>query len=193
MSQSLFTSQTPALPDQSDGGLPGITTSTTMTFAKPGQVKAIRFFATLNRPFAATYTAELWELTNNTTGTRLANAAVAGSAITVGTWNVITFSSPVNVVTTKAYRAALNVADPGGGRYVATSSFFTSSALVNGDITGIKDGASPFGSVLNNGCFALNSAPNTLPSGSFSAGCYFIDVLFDATATSQSDFLPFFG
>lgn len=193
MSQSLFTFQTPTQPDQFDGGTPGITTATTLVFARAGFVSGIRFFATLNRGLTETYTAELWQVTNNLVGTRLAFKQVPGSAITVGTWNVIMFDAPVAVSNSVAYRAALNNNNPGGGRYVAAGSFFSFGPLVNGDITGIQGGSTVFGNALSNGVFALNSAPATYPTDQFGQACYFVDVLFDLPSTDQGAFLPFFG
>jgi len=192
MSESLFTSQTPVVTNANDGGSPGITTATTLMFGADGTVSGIRFYATTSVVGIETYTAELWSLSANDTGTRIADAAVLGTAITAGTWNVINFASPVAVDTLRAYRAAINNT---GGRYVATAGFFNAAPLVNGNITGIMDSTSPFGALLFNGTFADASPPSTIPQNNFGDASYFVDVVFDVAGGdpgAASRFLTFF-
>lgn len=173
MSVSLFTSQTPTLPDQSDGA-PGITTATTIVFAVDGTVPAVRFFATTT--VSGTYTGLLWEVTNNDAGTgALLDSKTAGAAPTGGTWNTIVFDTPVSVTAGVPYRVGLF---SGAGRYVATSGFFA-SPLTNGDITAPAHlgAAGPY--TVFQGTFAINASP-TYPTSTAGSASYLIDVLFDA-------------
>lgn len=178
---NLFTSQTPASNNNSDG-TPTIESSTTLVFAVSGQVTSIRFYATANT--GGTWTGYLWQPTasdSSPAGTLLASQVSA--APTASTWNTITLSTPVSVTAGVAYRVAIHNDQ---GRYVATSSFFT-SALVNGNITGIADGATVGGLVLNNGTFNIGSSA-AYPGSSFNSTCYFVDV--DFTPGSGPAFVP---
>jgi hypothetical protein len=174
---NLFTSQTPTVTDASDG-TPGITTATTVRFAQSGTVTGIRFYATTT--VSGTYTGLLWEVDDSDdtpAGTLLASKTL-GSAPTGGTWNTITFDTPVAVATNTLYRAGIF---SGAGRYVATTLFFASD-VVNGDITGDANGDDPVGlGSLRQGTFAIN-ATATYPSGAGNGTCYFADVEFTAGA-----------
>lgn len=169
----------------SDGGSPGITTATTVTFDTSGTVAAIRFFG---HPAVNTQqiTVELWQVTSLTdaspAGTRLAFQAIDGAACAPGVFNTVYLPSPVSVDSAHVYRCAVNGTL---GLYCATANFFTSSALVNGHITGLQDAVAPF-SGLRNGVFKVNSPPNTYPSDSFNAGGYFVDPAFTATSGEVS-------
>lgn len=175
---NLFTGQTPAITDASDGA-PGITTATTVRFAQSGTVTGIRFYATAT--VGGTYTAELYQVTAadvpTPAGTLLASK-VAGATPAGGTWNTILFDTPVSVTTATLYRAALH---SGAGRYVATLSFFGSD-LVNGDITADANGDDPVGlGTLRNGTFAISATAGAYPGGG-GGTCYFVDVEFTAGA-----------
>lgn len=175
---NLFTSQTPTVTDASDGA-PGITTATTVRFAQEGTVTGIRFYATAT--VSGTYTGLLYEVDAaddvSPAGTLLASKTL-GSAPAAGTWNTITFDTPVSVTTNTLYRTCLF---SGAGRYVATTSFFTSD-VVNGDITADANGDDPVGlGSLRQGTFAIN-ATATYPSGAGNGTCYFVDVEFTAGA-----------
>lgn len=174
---NLFTTQTPALTNQSDGA-PGITTATTERFGVVGTITGVRFYATTT--VGGTYTALGWQVDAaddpSPAGTELARK-VAGTAPNPGAWNVISFD-PEDYITvtpdTVLYRAGLHNSD---GRYVATTSFFTSD-LVNGDITADANGDDPvlLGS-LRQGTFAINAAA-TYPSGAGNGTCYFVEFEF---------------
>jgi hypothetical protein len=172
---SLFTSQTPASGDNSDG-TPGITTATAVRFAVDGDVSAGRFYATST--VGGTYTMAFWEVTaadpNGSGGTLLASKTM-GAPPTGGTWNTVTFDTPVAVVTTKLYKIGIFSGD---GRYVFTSTFFGSD-LVNGDITADASGDDPVGlGNLNQGSFTINAALS-YPTNQPGSSCYFVDVVFE--------------
>lgn len=180
--QSLFTSQTPASGDNSDGGAAGIVTATTIRFAQAGYCFGIRYFSTVT--VGGTYTGQMWQVTAADTspaGTSLASKV--GSTPSSAGWNTITFDTPVAVSTATLYRFGLHNS---AGRYVSTGNFFGVGDLVNGDLTADVDGDNPIGlGSLNQGTFAANAAAGTYPSSSFNHTCYFIDTLFDTSLPSS--------
>lgn len=177
MSLSLFTTQTPSLPDVFEGS--PLTVGITLIFNAAGTVSGSRFYvpATVG---AGTYTATFWQVTSDDssgtgTGTLLAFAQFA--SLTPGTWASVAFTSGVAVDTTHAYVIALRSTE---GRYAATGGLFT-SALVNGSITGIQDGTTQRGfTKLVNGRFTGGIA--SYPESTFQSNGYFIDVLFDPSS-----------
>lgn len=197
MAESLFTTQVPGsgFGNLSDLGADGTggTTATTMQFAVDGFVTHIRFYATTT--VSGTYTAELWQCTGTDdpagsgTGTLLAStAAVASGSITPGAWNTIAFASPVAVSAANLYRPALHNTN---GNYVAVGAgFFNSSALVNGNITGIRSGTNPTPpnlGTIRNGNFRTDTAAGVYPRDSFNQNSYLVDVVFDTNATVSLD------
>jgi hypothetical protein len=183
---SLFTSQTPASGDNSDG-TPGITTATAVRFAQTGDVTGIRFYATAT--VSGTYTVALWDVTaadpNGSGGTLLASKTM-GAAPTGAAWNTVTLDTAVPVVTTKLYKAGVF---SGAGRYVFTGSFFGSD-LVNGDITADANGDDPIGlGNLNQGSYTINAALS-YPTSQPGSSCYFVDVDFAPTAAAASPVFP---
>ena len=180
---SLFTSQTPASGDNSDG-TPGITTATALVFAVDGTVSGIRFWATST--VGGAYSVALWDVTaadpNGSGGTKLATKTLAGPP-TPAAWNVVNFDAAVAVVTTKLYKASLFSDD---GRYVFTSLFFA-SPLVNGDITAPANGSNPIGvGNLNQGSFTVNDTTEAYPTTQPGSSCYFVDVVFIPDAGDPS-------
>lgn len=175
---NLFTSQTPAITNASDG-TPGITFATTLVFAVDGTVTGVRFYATST--VSGTYTGGLWSVDSSDpgTGTLLASKTL-GVTPTAGAWNTITFDTPVSVTaTTVAYRVGVFSGD---GRYVATTNFFPGGGggLTNGDIFAPPNNDNPVGSiVIGQGTFTINAA-FSYPTTSGSGTCYFADVEFTA-------------
>jgi hypothetical protein len=100
------------------------------------------------------------------TGTELARATF--SSPTAGDWNTVAFAAPV-ATSAIYYLAAIWTPD----RYVATSGFFASSGLTNGNLTSPQDTPSD-----HNGQYAAGASP-ALPTSSFNSTSYFVDVLFD--------------
>jgi hypothetical protein len=180
---NLFTSQTPAIADASDG-TPGITTGTTMVFAEDGTVTGVRFYATST--VSGTYTAGLWTVDSSDagTGTLLASKTMGG-APTGGTWNTVTFDTPVSVTTGVAYRVGIF---SGAGRYVATVAFAEfaggSGGLTNGDIFAPPNNDNPVGAiVIKQGVFLIDAAFG-YPTGGSGGTCYFVDVEYTAGAST---------
>jgi len=167
---NLFTSQTPANPNNFDAT--PLTLATVVTFSASGNVTGGRFYAASSLS-GGSYELVLWQVTSPTTGTVLASATYG--AITAGTWNTISFASPVAVSSGVAYVIGIRTST---GRYTTTSNFFT-TPLVNGNITGIQDNTNPVGvGTLRNGVFAADIT--SFPSSTFNATCYFVDVDYTA-------------
>jgi hypothetical protein len=178
---NLFTSQTPTITDASDGA-PGITAGTTVVFAEDGTVTGVRFYATST--VSGTYTAGLWSVdaSDPGTGTLLASKTMGGSP-TGGTWNTVTFDTPVSVTTGVAYRVGIF---SGAGRYVATVAFAPfaggSGGLTNGSIFAPPNNDNPVGAiVIKQGVFLIDAAFG-YPTGGSGGTCYFADVEFTAGA-----------
>ncbi|GAA2681735.1 DUF4082 domain-containing protein [Actinoplanes palleronii] len=180
---NLFTSQTPASADNSDGA-PGITTATTVVFAADGTVTGIRFYATAT--VSGTYVGALWTVDSSDPGGGTLKASkTLGVTPTGGAWNTITFDTPVAVTAGVAYRAGLF---SGAGRYVATSGFFA-SGLTNGSITAPVNGATVGSVVISQGTFRIDSALD-YPNATFGSASYFVDVEYStggpATVTADA-------
>lgn len=173
---NLFTSQTPSITDASDG-TPGITTATTMVFAVDGTVTGVRFYATST--VGGAYTGALWEVTDNDAGTgTLLASKTAGVTPTGGTWNTITFDTPVSVTAGTPYRVGIF---SGAGRYVATVGFFA-SGLTNGNISAPAHNGAAGPYTVFQGTFVINAAL-TYPTSTSGSASYFADVEFSLAST----------
>lgn len=176
--ESLFTTETPATGDNSDG-TPGITVGTSFRVGVPGNVTGGRFYATTT--VSGTYTVALWQVTAadpGGSGTLLASKTV-GAAPTAGAWNTVSFDSPVAVATGVLYQVGVFSSD---GRYVATTNFFGSD-LVTGDLTADANGDDPVGlGNQANGKYTINASLSYPATASGGTGTnYFADVLFAPT------------
>lgn len=181
MSVSLFTSQTPSLPNVNEG-VP-VSVGNTLTFSVAGSVSGARVYgpATVG---AGTYEAALWQVTLDDsggagTGTGILLRTGTFGALTPGAWNTLSWA-PVAIDTTHAYVISLRTSE---GRYAATSGLFLTS-IVNSPITGPADGATfPAGGLgaLFNGRFT--SGLVNYPNNTFGHNGYFIDVVFDPSGT----------
>lgn len=171
MPQSLFTSQTPVVTDASDGA-PGITRAVSLQFSEPGQITHVRWWCSVAA--SGVQTVAVWEMTSGSTGT-LKQSKVHSGTPTGGAWNTTLLDSPIVINPAKGYRVAIHNAE---GRYVATSGFFSGSALTNGSITAPANG-SPVGDITSTaqGTFDIN-ATIQFPTTTFNQTNYFADVVF---------------
>lgn len=174
--ESLFTSQTPGLPNVNEG-VP-VTVAGTFRFAAPGVVKGFRMYAPATVG-SGTYAGALWNITQDDSpilsgvGT-LIDSATFG-ALSAG-WNEVLLGTPAVVDDTSTYRVGLRTSE---GRYAATSGLWASAGITNGNITGIQDGSSAPGlAVLVNGSFT--SGLTNYPNNTFGSNGYFIDVIYEA-------------
>lgn len=168
MAESIFTSQTPLAGDASDATQ--YTLGTVWTPAVNGTVTHIRVFAPASAPGSA-FVGILFRVDSDTTGTELSRATFG--ALTPLAWNTVVLSSPVAVTAGTYYCAAYRTPD----RFVLTTSFFTSSGVVNGNLTAIQSG-SPYG----NGRLHVGDGFPEVTSSQQSN--YFADVVFEAGAVN---------
>jgi hypothetical protein len=172
--ESLFTSQTPTLPDVSEG-VP-VTVGTAIRFLVPGKVYGFRVYAPATVG-GGTFAGALWQMTSPSAGTLLGAATFA--ALTPG-WNTVLLGAPVDVVASVPYKVGLRTSE---GRYAATGAFWTVQ-ITNGNVVGIKDGDVVGGIAVANGSFI--SGLTNHPSNTFNSNGYWVDPLFEATPTGES-------
>lgn len=166
MAESIFTVQTPGIPDDSDGTV--LTLGTRFTSAVPGTITAIRWFFPSTLP-TGTVEGRLYLWTSDTTGTLLGSANFV--APVAGTWNTVAVSIPI--VAGQRYVTAVRTPD----RYVATSGLFNGVDIVNGNLSALRDdNVTPD----HNGKLLVGDG---YPSASFGPGNgYFVDVVFEAAS-----------
>jgi hypothetical protein len=152
VSQSIYTTQTPAITDANDG-IP-ITLGTRFTSAVSGNITGIRFYRAATAPTSAI------GLLFTDDGTELQR--VTFGSLTTG-WNTATFATPISITAGLYYRAEYFSSGP----YVATSGQFTTS-VTNGHLT------------ATGGYFGYDTTP-IFATGQSGGGGYFADVMFVAS------------
>lgn len=162
--ESLFTSQTPGIPDINEG-VP-VTVANALKFTPAtGKVKGFRMYKPATTG-AGTFAGVLWDVANP--GAPL-GAATFG-ALSVG-WNEVLLPVAIDVDNVHVYKVGLRTSE---GRYAATAAFWSLADLVSGNITGLKDGT---GGVANG---SFTSGLVNYPSSTFNSNGYFIDVIYEA-------------
>jgi hypothetical protein len=156
--QSLFTTQTPAQPNVSDG----VPYELGMKFrvARSGQITAIRYFKALSD--SGTHTGRIW----SSTGTQLAVVTFTGES--ASGWQQQALPTPLSVQANTTYVVSVNVAS-----FFPFTEFGLATSIVNGDISSVADN--------NNGVFGNAFA---FPSSSYHNSNYFRDVVFVANQVS---------
>lgn len=168
MAESLFTTQTPANTNATDGSQ--YTLGTVIRAAVAGQVTHGRWRFPDTLPSGAVE----FVLYDNDLRTELARATF--SSPVAGAWNTVVLPSPVSLSAGQYVVAAVDTPD----RYVATSGFFASSGLTNGNLSAPATGADPEG--IGNGRFIVLEDAYPANAGS----CYFVDVVFEPSVGGQS-------
>jgi hypothetical protein len=162
MTQTLFTSQVPAVPDASDAA--SYSMGTYFTPAVDGTITHIRwYFPASAQPGGEAVKANLFR---NSDSAKLGGAdAVFASPGTPGAWNEVALTTPVEVVGGTLYCATIRTP----GRYVASTGAGSVWPIVNGDLS----------TATNAGRFTSGASGNVdFPSTSFNNGTYFVDVVF---------------
>lgn len=185
--ESLFTSQVP-------GGFAfdatGITVGLSMVFASAGVIKSLKFYASSSLS-GGTYTGGVYSIdTADTgtddpgsgTGTQLATATYG--TLTANTWNTVTLGSPLAVSAGVPYRIEGYTSV---GRYGSTTGLF-SSAIVNGNITGIQTNTTVAGKNIRNGTY--NYTTGISYANDYFGEGYFVDVVYEASATAAALLIP---
>ena len=127
-----------------------------------GQILGIKYYKGVND--TGTHTGSLW----SSNGTLLATATFTNE--TVSGWQTVTFSSPVAITAGTTYVASYH----SNGHYTDTSGYF-STAHVSGALT------APVG----NGVYTYGTG-NLFPTSTFGAANYWVDVLYDQSATAPN-------
>jgi hypothetical protein len=153
--QSVFTTQTPAWPDVTDG----VAYELGMKFraTRAGTVSAIRFWKAASDTGA--HTGTIW----SAAGAALASVNFTGE--TASGWQQQALAAPLAVQANTVYVVSVSTTS----RFAMTSGGL-SAAVVSGDLSSVADGA--------NGVFGSAGA---FPTGSWNNGNYFRDIVYEAT------------
>lgn len=179
MTESIFSSQTPALVNQQDSTY---TLGTLFSSDVDGYVTGCRAYIGAV-PTSPVPTGLLYEWVDNENGVLLASKPFG--TLVAGQWNDILFDTPVAIDAGKDYVTAWGPTN----NYSATGGFFNSAPVVNGHLTSPQSFAAKY-----NGKFHVGTSI-AYPNESFNAGCYFVDLLFELEIgePSYSDNRFFFG
>jgi hypothetical protein len=157
--QTLFTTQTPAGTNYSDGSGVNYELGMAFTSTVAGQVTGVRFWKASSE--SGTHTGRIW----SSTGTLLASVVFSGE--TASGWQQQLLAAPLAISANTTYVVSVNT---GNTYYVATNSGLATQ-IVNGNLRSV---------VGNNGVYG---SPATFPSNSWQASNYFRDVAFVPGAT----------
>jgi hypothetical protein len=152
--QSLFTTQTPVLPNASDN----VPYELGMKFrvARSGQITGIRYWKASSD--TGTHIGRIW----SAAGTQLAAVTFAGES--ASGWQQQLLSTPLPIPANTTYVVSVNIA-----AYYPFTNGGLATSIVNGDISSVADG--------NNGVFGPAFG---FPTNSFQSSNYFRDILFVA-------------
>jgi hypothetical protein len=150
---------TPGTVDANDANAVGLGVKFTSDFT--GQATGVRFYKAAAN--TGTHIGYLW----SATGTQLAQVTFTGE--TASGWQSATFATPVNLTAGTTYVASYYAPN---GHYSVTAGGL-SAGLDNAPLHALTDAAAG-----GNGVFAYGPA-GTFPTGSYNAGDYGVDVLFD--------------
>jgi hypothetical protein len=138
------------------------------------RVQGIRFWIPAGTTIASSgQKAYLWIGTTNTPDSILATADFSG--VTAGAWNVVFFSSPVNLIAGRYYWAQVH--HPAGGYGVTVSKFSTPGSTVSVD-TPVLFAAAASEITTGQGSY-VTGAPGQAPTNNFNSTWYGVDVLID--------------
>ena len=154
--QTVFTTQSPALADVSDGGT-SYELGMKFQSAADGYITAIRYFKSPSE--TGTHEGRIWASTG---GAPLATVTFTNE--TASGWQEQALDTPLNIQPNTTYVVSVNA----NSNFAFTSSGLATS-IVNGDLSSVADG--------NNGIFG---SPGTFPTSSWNNSNYFRDILFVA-------------
>jgi hypothetical protein len=169
---SIFTVQTPAITDATDGT--DYTLGTTWYTTEAGQVTGARWYFPATLP-SGTVTAKLWN-----SATQALLGTVNFTSPVAGTWNTADFAAPIDVDADTAYIISVYTPD----RYVATANFFSSADTTNAPLVAPESGTNPLGTgSLGNG--KLGNTDEFPSNTSGNEASYFADVVFESAGGTQ--------
>jgi hypothetical protein len=156
---TIFGAGTPVTVDSGDGR--SVELGVKFTSEAPGSIMGIRFYKASTN--TGTHIGSLWSVT----GTLLAAATFTSE--TASGWQQVNFSTPVAISANTTYIAGYLAPK---GHYSDTSSAFASSGVSNPPLSALANSISP------NGVYTY-SATSTLPTSSYKATNYWVDVNFE--------------
>ena len=155
-SQSLFTTQTPAILNARDGVSVNYELGMSFTSTVAGQITHVRFWKASSE--SGTHTGRIW----SGTGTLLASVVFTGE--TASGWQQQALATPLAIAANTTYVVSVNT---GNAYYVATNSGLATQ-ITNQNLRSV---------VGTNGRYGTSG---TFPTGSWQASNYFRDVVFSA-------------
>jgi Domain of unknown function (DUF4347)/Domain of unknown function (DUF4082) len=160
--QSIFTTQTPDNPNQSDGaGAAGdYELGTEFISAKAGKIDAIRYYKAPSE--TGSHTGNIW----SSTGTLLGSVVFANE--TASGWQQQALTTSINIAANTTYVVSVNA-----NSYFAVSGNAIATTITNGDLSAVADGS--------NGVY--NSTPAAFPTASNNSN-YFRDIVFTPTTVT---------
>ena len=144
LQSTLFTTQTPVIPNATDNVAYEL--GTKFQASAPGQISAIIYWKAPSE--TGTHTGKIW----SANGTLLASVTFSGE--TASGWQAQALTSPLAIQANTTYVVSVNV-----NRYYVATGRGLASAVVNGDLSSVADGAN--GVYGNSGVFPNNSYNNT--------------------------------
>ncbi|MBR0930434.1 DUF4082 domain-containing protein [Bradyrhizobium diazoefficiens] len=160
--QSLFgTNDTPSVANSGDTS--SVEVGLKFSASANGTITGLRFYkGSLN---TGTHVAHLW----SSTGTLLGTATFASE--TASGWQQVNFSSPISITAGTTYVASYHT----NGNYSDTQNYFTTS-ISNGQLSAAATG---------NGVYAYGAGA-VFPSNVFKATNYYVDVIFNGSASTNT-------
>ncbi|WP_420493468.1 DUF4082 domain-containing protein [Rhizobium leguminosarum] len=159
---SLFGSATPAVVNTNDSS--AVELGVRFQTSVAGTVSGVRFYK--GSQDTGTHTGSLW----SSTGTRLATLTFTNE--TASGWQAAYFSSPVALTPGQTYTASYHT---NAGRYSTTTNYFVSN-VTSGPLTAPASG---------NGVYRYGST-SLYPTASFSSTNYWVDVMFNPSASNTT-------
>ncbi|MGA8790215.1 MAG: DUF4082 domain-containing protein [Paenarthrobacter sp.] len=163
---TIFGSLTPQVVSASD--FMPVELGTAFSVSQAGNVTGIRFYKGAGN--TGTHVGSLW----NSAGTRLAQVTFTNETATG--WQTATLSAPVALVTGQTYVVSYRAPN---GRYSYTSAFFNQTYT-----SGVFTASGP-----NNGRYRYGSG-GVMPTNSWNATNYFVDVVYSFTTPAQQQAAP---
>ncbi|MBD2772090.1 DUF4082 domain-containing protein [Iningainema tapete] len=157
--QTIFTTQTPSVPNDTDG-VPyelGLKFQST----RAGQITAIRYWKAVSE--TGSHVGRIW----SSTGTIL--ASINFTSETASGWQQQALTTPLNIQANTTYVVTVNT----NGFFAVTYNGALTNSVVNGDLRTVADN--------NNGVYGN---PGTLPTNSYQNANYFRDIVFVASNTT---------
>jgi hypothetical protein len=156
--RSIFGFAVPVTVDGGDGN--AVELGVRFQSSAAGTIAGIRFYKAAAN--TGTHVGSLW----SATGGLLAQGTFSGED--ASGWQALLFSAPVPITADTTYIAGYHAPN---GRYSATSRAFDGTAFSNPPLTALANGSA------GNGLYTYTATP-AVPTNSFNAANYFVDVLY---------------